>query len=252
LEESEAALRKHGFNLVQAGSSYLVTSSAAGSESPTVNVFVLLGGNGMTALDWSHWVIDVHPFVKSESATSLFVLVEYPGYGKDEGQTSPDSMHSSVSSAVDFALSHINTSGKNLGEVNVLGHSMGAAVGTRWVGETSIEVSRLILSAPFTSVSDMVSEVFPFIPRVIGKLIARHDWDNHASISKIAIRGKAKRVILVHGRADEIVPFRMVEELARIKSVSLIPIENASHNGILSFIRVYGLLLTAPLVSKDE
>ena len=57
----------------------------------------------------------------------------------------------------------------------------------------------LILESPFTSIRDMAAAVLPFIP--VGPLL-RTRYDNLAKIPRVPVP-----LLIVHGEADEVVPF---------------------------------------------
>jgi len=83
------------------------------------------------------------------------------------------------------------------------GLSLGSGVAARLA--TEVDAKALILEAPYTSISDMVSETYPWLPleRV---LIDR--FETRDLISRIRMP-----VLIAHGGADTIIPFRHGEEL---------------------------------------
>jgi hypothetical protein len=54
------------------------------------NLWIVCGGNGTVALDWSEWIAEHAP---SEDA---YLLVDFPGYGDCEGAPSPGHIRESI------------------------------------------------------------------------------------------------------------------------------------------------------------
>lgn len=70
------------------------------------------------------------------------------------------------------------------------------------------DVDAVVLLAPFTSMVDAARHHLPWAP--VGALL-RHRFDNRAAITRTTAP-----VLIVHNEDDELVPFRMGEELARL------------------------------------
>jgi hypothetical protein len=234
--------------------SFLVYPTEILGTPSSVSVFVLMGGNGMTALDWIDWIVDIRPHLE-EYPNVAFILVDYPGYGLNEGHPSPASMNQAVEGSVSQGIGILKAFGLNVRELNILGHSIGAAVASKWVSSLAStdsdlpRIRRLVLSAPFTSISEMIPIVFPFIPSPVATVIARHNWCNREALSSIVDARNVGSVYIVHGEQDEIVPFEMGRELSRIGdgAVTFVPLKSAMHNDILSIVKLYGLILSAPI-----
>jgi len=227
--------------------SYLILDREAKNTSPGCHVVVLFGGNGMTAFDWGLWIVDIRSHLDLFSQVA-FVLVDYPGYGANEGSPSPDSIQATARESIKLALGRLRAGGISPAELSVVGHSIGSGVAVKFVelhDNSSVPITRLILSAPFTSIVDMVPVVFPMIPMGIAALISRHNWDSRASLANIIKGGGPRQIYIVHGQEDEIVPFRMGEELSKISEsrIHFVPVKTAAHNDVLSLVKVYGLLL---------
>lgn len=229
--------------------SYLIVNRAGENSSNHCHLILLLGGNGMTAFDWGEWIGDIRLYLSSFPRIA-FLLVDYPGYGANDGSPSPESMHEAVTYSLESAIGQLKTWGFSPIELNVVGHSIGSAVAAKFVdnynSHNSLPVTRLILSAPFTSIVDMVPIVFPIIPLGVASIISRHNWDTRTSLKRIVKENKADLIFVVHGNRDQIVPFRMGEELANLSQskIRLVPVKTASHNDVLSLVKLYGLLLS--------
>ena len=235
---------------------YVVFPSDRGAER-SLAVFVLIGGNAMTALDWTDWITELSPNLPREELAA-FILVDFPGYGRSSGEPSPLSMHESTDRAVRLALGKIKNEGISVKTLNILGHSIGAAVACRLVSslnnpndmETRIGV--LALSAPFTSIPDMMSIVVPFLPLRMAKMFARHTWDNVEALQQVIERNLVREVVIIHGNRDEIVPYAMGVELSKRfhGRVRFLTVNGASHNNVLSFIEKYAVAFGTPKTSS--
>ena len=234
-------LHAHGIELrtIQKGANryaYMYIPKTISLPLNSVRLIVLLGGNAMTALDWAEWIVQTEPHINSSNA--VFLCVDYPGYGASAGVPSPTSMHVVVNESVSEAIGQLESSGSVVTNISVLGHSIGAAVATRWVASNNSLVDTLILSAPFTSVSEMVPEIFPFVPAWLGKLLLWHNWDTKKQLSSIP----DIKIHIIHGEDDGIVPFRMGKELSGIRG-KLHAITQTGHNDILNNYDIYGKLI---------
>jgi fermentation-respiration switch protein FrsA (DUF1100 family) len=87
--------------------------------------------------------------------------------------------------------------------------------------------SRLILVTPYTSLPDLVTDRVPLIPARI--LLADH-FDTLAKSPEIAVP-----TTIVHGDADEIVPFWMGERIARaVRGAQLVRVPGGHHGDLFA------------------
>jgi hypothetical protein len=86
---------------------------------------------------------------------------------------------------------------------------------------------RLILVTPYTSIPDLVTDRVPIVPARI--LLADH-FDTLAKATEIAMP-----TVVVHGDADEIVPFWMGEQIARIvRGAQLVRVPGGHHGDLFA------------------
>ena len=175
-------------------------------------LWVLFAGNGSLALDWDDIIRgDTNP-------GHAFLLVDYPGYGRCEGQPSPASIRENAAGAMDALARRLGqpggpalaralaTSGARMG---AMGHSIGTGtaleVAARWP-----EVTRVVLVSPFTSLRAMARTVvgWPLC------WLLRGNFDNRARLDELAARPAPPRVFIFHGDADTLVPPAMGRALA--------------------------------------
>ena len=82
----------------------------------------------------------------------------------------------------------------------------------------------MILLTPYTSISDVAARAFPLAP----SFLVRDRFDSSALAPSIDLP-----VLIVHGTADEVVPFELGKTLAtRFPHAVFVPIERAGHNDV--------------------
>ncbi|MES2982046.1 MAG: alpha/beta hydrolase [Verrucomicrobiota bacterium] len=185
------------------------------------NLWIVCGGNGTVALDWSEWLR------KHAPPEDAYLLVDFPGYGDCEGYPNPARIRESLRAAVPLATKTLGWSDPNPEQLRFFGHSLGA--GACLIGATEFKIQRGILLAPFTSTMDMADVV---IGLPVGFLVT-HRFDNEARLAELAARGPGE-VIIIHGSDDESIPVTMGRKLAEQRKdvVHFIEIPGARHNTI--------------------
>ncbi len=187
------------------------------------NLWIVCGGNGTVALDWSDWLVDHGP------REDAWLLVDFPGYGDCEGYPSPARIRESLAAAVPLATKTLGWADPNPAHLRFFGHSLGAAACL--IAATEFKIQRGVLVAPFTSTMDM-AQVVTRLP--LGFLVTQR-FNNEARLADLAARGPGE-VIILHGVNDEVIPVTMSRELAARQKdiVRLIEIPGARHNTIQS------------------
>lgn len=186
------------------------------------NLWIVCGGNGTVALDWSEW-IDLH--APKEDA---WLLVDFPGYGDCKGAPSPEGIRENLAAATPLACQELGwPDHPDPARLRFFGHSLGAAACL--IASSEFKIQRGVLIAPFTSTMEM-SRVMTGLP--MGFLIW-HRFDNSARLAELAARGPGD-VIILHGAEDESIPVMMSRTLAsqRKDAVRLIEIPDGRHNTI--------------------
>jgi pimeloyl-ACP methyl ester carboxylesterase len=186
------------------------------------NLWIVCGGNGTVALDWSAWISMQAP---SEDA---WLLVDFPGYGSCEGSPSPGNIRESFRTVIPLAAESVGlTKSPDPSRLRVFGHSLGSAACL--IAATEFDIRKGVLVSPFTSTMEM-SRMLIGVP--LGFLVT-HRYDNTARLDELIARGPT-RYTIVHGTADEIIPVQMARSLAqgRENSVQLIEIPSGLHNNI--------------------
>lgn len=197
------------------------------SNNPTC-LWVIFGGNGAVALGWLNFI---KHFTDKEVG---FLLVDYPGYGFNEGQPSyNNNMTAAIESYKAFEAYQAaqGLQPRQSYTLNVLGHSLGSAIAVRFA--ETFTVDQLLLLSPFTSMKDMVRHIFPRI----GWLLAPFLFDQYeveSGIEKLQAQSRLGSVRMIHGFYDEVVPVEMSRSMAKRFEgfVYYEELPNANHNFI--------------------
>jgi len=188
-------------------------------------IWVMFHGNASVALHWTEFVSD---FPDKEAA---FLLIDYPGYGQNDGKPSPESIEESADAALVALALHLKISAEDLTpRLSALGLSLGAAAALQFAAPRLLK--RVVLITPFTSMQDMAA-------RVVGKwasFVLRHNFDNQARLAELIEGNQDAKVAIVHGTEDEVIPFSMGKALSELypKRTTFIEVRGASHNTVFT------------------
>jgi uncharacterized protein len=188
--------------------------------SPPQRLWLVCGGNGTLATEWS-------VFMKYEAPPEdAYLLIDYPGYGNNQGSPSPAKIRESLRQAVPLAAKELGWTDAQLRErTRIFGHSLGCAVAL--IGAEEFSLQRGVLLAPFTSTMDMAREITGMN---LGFLVT-HRFDNHKILEQIAQQPRA-HIHLFHGLTDGVIPAAMSRQLHGL-APDRFPLslrENCGHN----------------------
>jgi pimeloyl-ACP methyl ester carboxylesterase len=160
-----------------------------------------------------------------------FLLIDYPGYGRNAGYATMASTRASAEAAL-HALAerlHLDESRLHLG---VIGHSLGAAVALDFAAHHRVE--RIVAISPFTTLREEGAQV-------VGGLLSyllTENYDNRARLSEIGRLTPDAKVAIFHGTDDEVIPFRMGQALAqKFSFVQFVPVTGGDHVSVLDLAR---------------
>lgn len=149
---------------------------------------------------------------------NVFIL-DYPGYGKSSGKIKSQSQ---LFKAVQLAYDSIRI---RFGEdkIIVLGYSIGTGPAS-WLASMN-HPKRLILQAPYYSLTDMMRNTYPIIPTCILKYKFETNKYLHSCTMPITI---------FHGDSDEVIYYGSSLKLQKEmkESDSMITLKGQGHNGI--------------------
>lgn len=193
-------------------------------------ILLLFGGNASLALSWVEEALE---FQRANPALTC-VLVEYPGYGDNEGAPSRAAILESFAALHPALLAELSLSKEQLAERSaVLGHSLGAATALEWAARFGAR--DIVLLSPFTSLLDMARLTVPWpLPYL---LLDR--FDNEARLSELLQRHNPPAIMIRHGTADDIVPERMGAKLGKIApaAIDYRALPGVDHNTIIDVLR---------------
>jgi pimeloyl-ACP methyl ester carboxylesterase len=172
------------------------------ANDPPKRVWFAFCGNGSLALDWTGLLPD-YP-----SNGDAFLLVDYPGYGRNSGYATIESTRATAAGALRALAARLRVNEEKL-TLCVIGHSLGAAVALDFA--VHHRVQRIVLIAPFTSLRD---EAATMVGRRLSCLLTEN-YDNQDSLREIFERGSQVRVDIYHGTADNDIPVSMGRALAK-------------------------------------
>ncbi len=150
-----------------------------------------------------------------------FVAAEYRGYGRSQDGSPPT--EEGLYRDAEAVLRGLFGDGFAPADLTLWGNSLGSGVAV----EMALRglASRLILSAPFTSVPAVADSLIPLVPV---ELVIGDEYDNLAKAP--AVRAET---LIIHGDADPLVPFRMGVALSRaIPTAELIRVPGGSHGDL--------------------
>lgn len=146
-----------------------------------------------------------HPGMRADKARALadagygVLIAGYRGYAGNAGDPSEKGLLADGRAALDFLVGQ-GVSGRKL---VIWGESLGTGVAVPLAAERGI--AALILEAPFTSLSDVAAQRYPFIPV---RALLRHHFNSAAVMGDVRAP-----VLILHGRADRTIPVAMGEAL---------------------------------------
>ena len=185
-------------------------------------LWVAFCGNGSLALDWTTALRQYPP------NGDAFLLIDYPGYGKNGGYATLASTRASADAALKALTERLGTDENHL-PLCAIGHSLGAAVALDFAANHRVQ--KIVLIAPFTTLREEAATIF-------GGWMARmliESYDNRANLAQAIKRNPDAKVAIFHGTDDQVIPVRMGRELAReFPFAEFFPVKGADHVSVLN------------------
>jgi fermentation-respiration switch protein FrsA (DUF1100 family) len=150
-------------------------------------------------------------------------IFDYRGYGKSDGKSSEEGTYTDALSAWYYLTKIQKIPAK---KIVLFGRSLGSSIAA-WLA-TQIEAGALIIESSFTSMPDLGSTVYPFLPV---RLLARYHYPtgHYLGNSKIP-------KLIIHSRDDEIIPYNFGENNYRMakEPKKLLSITGSHNEGFLT------------------
>jgi fermentation-respiration switch protein FrsA (DUF1100 family) len=149
--------------------------------------FLLCHGNGGNI---GHRLDQYYALLRLGVAVLAF---DYRGYGHSAGSAGESGVYRDAEAAHDWLVAR----GYPAGGIIAHGESLGGGVATELALRRT--VGGLVLQSSFTSVPDLGSEIFPWLPvRTVGRI----KFATHEKLPRVQVP-----VLVLHSRTDTIVPF---------------------------------------------
>jgi len=144
----------------------------------------------------------IHKLNHFQDMNINFLIIAWRGFSGNNGKPSEQGLYEDGKSAIDWLIK------KGVSEKNLIlyGESLGTGVATHLAQNKSF--AGIILETPFTSMIDAAKKFYPYIPV---KFLLKDKFENYKKIKKINIP-----VLVMHGEADQIVPFKMGKKIYEI------------------------------------
>ena len=168
-------------------------------------LWIMFGGNGGLILQYADGLPSQQSLQKDG-----FLLIDYPGYGYNQGKPSDASIQEGADAAFVTLVTQLGIDQKTLlARSGLVGHSLGTGVALEFA-VAHPEIGRIVLVAPFTSLYDMAF-------RTAGPAahLLHHNFDNAAILHQLATRNPMPQVVIFTGDRDQIIPVDMSRQLAR-------------------------------------
>jgi pimeloyl-ACP methyl ester carboxylesterase len=208
-------------NYTVSGAKYSAYYLPGGKPLPK-RVWLAFCGNGSLALDWTSILRD-YPW-----NGDAFLLIDYPGYGKNGGYATIASTRASAEAALKALAERLHQTEDQL-TLCAIGHSLGSALALDFAARHKVE--RIVLIAPFTTLRE---EAAALVGGWVSRLLIE-SYDNRANLTEAMKVNPNAQVAIFHGTDDEVIPVRMGRELSReFPFVEFSPVENADHVSVLN------------------
>ncbi len=187
-------------------------------------IWMVCSGNATAALQWPEWLATV------PDASAGFLLIDYPGYGANEGDPDPARILAVTEAAMRALAAHLRLTPEAVeARLALFGHSLGCATALQHAARHPVQ--RIVLVAPFTTMLAMAR-------RVVGWPLCHvllHRFDNEARLMELATTTKPPPIVIFHGDQDQVIPVAMGRSLAQAHPgfVTFHAVAGADHDGVI-------------------
>lgn len=162
------------------------------------------------ACNVSHMLYDALGMFQKVKANIM--LLDYRGYGQSEGSPSQAGLVMDAEAALDYLLLRRDVVDPE--QVFLFGRSLGGAVAMELASRREAQIRGIIVENTFTSMEDLVKHLSPAFSKHMVRAMM-NKWDTLSIIGNIS-----KPMLFLSGRADEIVPPRMMSALYKAAILS--------------------------------
>ena len=150
-------------------------------------------------------------------------IIDYRGYGKSTGNIHREKqLHKDARLAYDHL---IKTYLPN--DVVIYGRSIGSGIAAKLAKD--VAPAKLILETPYFSLIELTDHYAGFLPNSI---LSRYKLQTNKWLPDVKCP-----VFIIHGTADQVIPFSQAEKLSQVKhpEIRFIPVEGGTHNNLGEF-----------------
>ncbi len=153
-------------------------------------------------------------------------MPDYVGFGQSGGQESETGCFATARASYQYLRAQPDLDQKRL---VIAGYSLGSGVAVDLAAheiEAKQPVAGLALFAAYTSMADMGHQEYPIYPAWLLRLILRYPFASDTKMSQITCP-----VLLVHSRADKLIPYAMSDKLTALAKgpVTRVTVTHAGH-----------------------
>lgn len=177
-------------------------------------VILYFHGNKGNLERWSH---KIKPLLNYDY--NLF-MIDYRGYGKNDGERTEKYMYSDAQLAYDFLLDKFEED-----QIVVYGRSLGGTFATYVASKN--KPKHLILEATFNNILDVSKKLIPIFPF---KKLYRFNFNSDELIKNVTVP-----TTIFHGDLDSLVPLLLAQKLylnSNKKTSELIIIDKGTHHNL--------------------
>lgn len=199
--------------VLEDGSSIVVWRSTDDRGGPML-LFFHGNGENLETLKWSGLYDQLAAFGQP-------VVIDYPGYGRSGGRPS----EARLKAAAEAALTAVDAESGGR-PVVVIGWSLGAALAIHLAATRAAQVDALVALSPWLSLPEVASGHFP---RWLVSVGLDEAYDSQTAVAAVRCP-----TLILHGRADRIIPAHHGETLAAgVDGARWVAVDRAGHNDLL-------------------
>ena len=144
----------------------------------------------------------IHKLNHFKNMNVNFLIIAWRGFSGNKGKPTEEGLYEDGKSSIRWLLDK----GINESDIIVYGESLGTGVATHL--SQNRDFAGLILETPFTSMVDAAKNFYPYIPV---NLLLKDKFDNKKKIKNVN-----SPILIMHGEADQIVPFAMGKKMFQL------------------------------------
>jgi pimeloyl-ACP methyl ester carboxylesterase len=180
-------------------------------------------GNAGSLRSWGSLSEEILPL-----SFDLFIP-DYRGFGKSTGKMSEKALHADAKLAYDYLRKQYPAE-----KIIVYGRSIGTGIAVKLASEQP--AAALVLETPYTNLVDLAKAHYPMLPAslLLSYTLRSDEWINQVKCP----------VLIMHGTADQVVPYALGKKLAEKagSAASFVSIPGGSHNNLSAYPEYFAAL----------